>query len=218
MLAADRVDVDHYFNPPDRDLKTSDESFRLRRVGPANCLTYKGPKRDAETKTRTEIEVPLADGAEAAADMERMLLALKFRPVVVVRKERQVYRFSRDGFAMEACFDDVDRVGPFVELEILAPEEQYEPAKAAVLQTASELGLTEKETRSYLGMVLEAMQETDMTPIATTIDEVRDAVAAASRAGRPSGSSRRWGRCTRGTPRSFARRGPLPGLSWCRSS
>lgn len=160
VLAADRMDVDHYFNPPDRDLKTSDESFRLRRIGETNFLTFKGPRRDAETKTRTEIEVPLGYGAEVAADMERMLLALKYRLVVVVRKQRQVYRVIRSGFAMEVCFDNVELVGPFMELEILASEEQYEPAKTVLLQTAAELGLTEKETRSYLGMVLEAMKKT----------------------------------------------------------
>jgi adenylate cyclase class 2 len=156
-LAADRTDVDQYFNPPDRELKDSDEAFRLRRIGPGNFLTYKGPRRDAETKTRTEIEVPLADGAEAAADMEDLLRALRFRPVVVVRKRRQVYRFTRGGYDVEVCFDDVERVGPFVELEILAGEDDYEPAKALLLQTAAELGLTDRETRSYLGMVLEAL-------------------------------------------------------------
>jgi adenylate cyclase class 2 len=158
-LAQDRTDVDHYFNPPDRNLKDSDESFRLRRIGEANYLTHKEPKRDADTKTRTEIEVPLGDGDETAADTERMLLALRFRPVVVVRKKRQVYRLTRGGFRMEVCFDDVELVGQFVELEILAPEDQYEGAKAVLLQTATDLGLTEKETRSYLGMVLEAMKK-----------------------------------------------------------
>jgi adenylate cyclase class 2 len=156
-LAQDRTDVDHYFNPPDRNLKDSDEAFRLRRIGAANYLTYKGPKRDADTKTRTEIEVPLGNGDETAADMERMLVALRFRPVVVVRKKRQVYQLTPGGFKMEICFDDVEQVGQFVELEILAPEEQYEQAKAVLLQTAADLGLTEKETRSYLGMVLAAL-------------------------------------------------------------
>jgi len=158
VLAADRIDVDHYFNPPDRELKDSDEAFRLRRIGPANFLTHKGPRIDAETKSRTEIEVPLSEGEEAAADMERLLLALKYRPVVVVRKHRLVYRFERGGFPMEVCFDDVDLVGPFVELEILAPEHEYESAKSVLLRTARELGLTDKETRSYLGMVLEAQK------------------------------------------------------------
>jgi adenylate cyclase class 2 len=154
-LAQDRTDVDLYLNPPGRDLKSTDEAFRIRRVGETTCLTYKGPKRDAETKTRLEIEVALADG-ESAADTERMLRALGFTPVVTVRKKRQVYRFTRGGFDLEACFDDVELVGPFVELEILAPEERYDAAKAVLLATAAELGLTEKENRSYLGMVLEA--------------------------------------------------------------
>jgi adenylate cyclase class 2 len=159
ILTQDRTDIDHYYNAPDRDFKASDEAFRLRRVGRTNCLTYKGPKRDTETKTRTEIEVPIAEGDEAAADMERLLAALGYRPVVVVRKKRQIYGFSRGGFEMEACFDDVELVGPFIELEILARENQYEPAKGALLQTAADLGLTEKETRSYLGMVLAAMEK-----------------------------------------------------------
>jgi adenylate cyclase class 2 len=86
-----------------------------------------------------------------------MLLALRYRPVVTVRKRRQVYRLTRGGFPMEVCFDEVELAGAFIELEILAPEEQYEPAKAVLLQAAADLGLTEKETRSYLGMVLAAL-------------------------------------------------------------
>lgn len=155
--APERTDVDHYFQPPDRDMKATDESFRLRRTGPKNGLTYKGPRRDTETRTRTEIEVPLGDGDAVAADTERMLRALGHKPVVVVRKRRRVYRFTRGGFPMEVCFDDVHLVGPFVELEIMAEENRYDDAKEVLLQTAADLGLSEKETRSYLGLTLEAM-------------------------------------------------------------
>jgi adenylate cyclase class 2 len=155
-LAQDRVDLDLYFAAPDRDMKATDEAFRLRRVGAKNCLTYKGPKRDKETKTRTEIEVPLADGDAAADDAERLFVALGYRPVTTVRKKRRVYRLPHGDFELEVCFDSVDRVGEFVELEILAEEAQYETAKATLLAVADELGLTEKEPRSYLGMVLEA--------------------------------------------------------------
>jgi adenylate cyclase, class 2 len=155
-LDQDRTDVDLYFQAPDRDLKATDEAFRLRRVGSKNYLTYKGPKRDAETKTRAEIEVALADGDETAADTERLLVALGYRPVTTVRKKRRVYTFARDGFDMEACFDTVEGVGEFVELEILAEEAQYEAAKNVLLTAAAELGLKEQEKRSYLGLVLEA--------------------------------------------------------------
>src|SRR5689334_3657260 len=46
-----REEEDQYFNAPDRDFRQTDEAVRLRRVGSANKLTYKGPKRDAATKT-----------------------------------------------------------------------------------------------------------------------------------------------------------------------
>ena len=157
-LAQDRTDADLYFSAPDRDLKATDEAFRLRRIGPKNYLTYKGSRRDTETKTRPEIEVALADGDVAATDAERLLGALGYKPVITVRKKRRVYHFHRDGFDLEACFDSVDRVGEFVELEILAPEEQYEAAKATLLAVAAELGLADKEPRSYLAMVLEAQR------------------------------------------------------------
>jgi adenylate cyclase class 2 len=160
-LAQDRTDVDLYFQAPDRDLKATDEAFRLRRVGAKNYLTYKGPKRDAETKTRPEIEIALGDGAETAADAERLFTALGYKPVAAVRKKRRVYTFTRDGFELEACFDAVERVGEFVELEILAEEARYAAAKATLLAVAAELGLTERETRSYLGMVLEAQTAAD---------------------------------------------------------
>jgi adenylate cyclase class 2 len=155
-LVQDRVDVDVYFSAPDRDMKSTDEAFRLRRIGAKNFLTYKGPKRDKETKTRLEIEVPLGEGDAIAADAERLFVALGYKPLVAVRKKRRVYRFERDGFEMEICFDSVDHVGDFVELEIVAEEAQYESAKATLLAVAEELGLTEKESRSYLGLVLEA--------------------------------------------------------------
>jgi adenylate cyclase class 2 len=159
ILTQDRHDIDHYFNPPGRDFRVSDESFRLRRIGTINYLTYKGPRRDTETKSRLEIEVPLAYGDQVADHAEQLLRALGFQPVVTVRKKRQVYQVNRDGFNLEVCFDEVERVGAFIELEILAKEEQYATARLVVLQTAADLGLTEKETRSYLGLVLEAQAQ-----------------------------------------------------------
>jgi len=156
QLVEDRTDADLYFRAPDRDLKATDEAFRLRRIGANARLTYKGPRRDTETKTRTEIEVPLAPGAETAADAEKLFAALGYTPVTTVRKKRRVYRLTRDGFDCEACFDTVEGIGEFVELEIVAGEADYERAKAAVLELAAELGLTEKEPRSYLRMVLQA--------------------------------------------------------------
>ena len=51
-------------------------------------------------------------------------------------------------------FLEADALGRFAELEVVAPEERYDAAKAAVLAAAAELGLSRVERRSYLEMVL----------------------------------------------------------------
>lgn len=150
-----RQEIDHYFNAPDRDFARTDEALRLRRVGLANFVTYKGPKRDAQTKTRTEIEVPLADGTAAADNFVRLLTCLGYRPVAVVQKKRRIYHLERDAFPLEVCLDDVEGVGRFVELEILAPEERLDKARRVVQDLAATLGLTTSERRSYLELLLE---------------------------------------------------------------
>jgi adenylate cyclase class 2 len=154
--APPRTDADYYFNAPDRDFAATDEALRLRRIGEQNFVTYKGPKRDALTKTRTEIEVALAPGAAAADDFSRLLVHLGYRPVAVVRKARRIFHIHRDGFSMEITLDDVEEVGRFAELEIQAPEEQLDAAREVVLRTAAELGLTAGERRSYLELLLAA--------------------------------------------------------------
>ena len=156
QVSADRprTDIDQYFNAPDRDFARTDEAFRLRRIGPANYMTYKGPKRDAQTKTRTEIEVRLADGDKTAEDFTRLVICLGYRPVAEVRKQRRVFHLERAGFAVELCLDEVAGLGCFVEAEILADEDALENARGVLLQIAAELGLGASERRSYLELLL----------------------------------------------------------------
>jgi adenylate cyclase class 2 len=151
-----RDEADHYFNAPDRDFAVTDEALRLRRIAERNFVTYKGPKRDASTKTRTEIEVPLAPGDGPADDFARILISLGYRPVAVVRKARRLFHLKRGGFDLEVTLDDVEGVGRFAELEIQAPEEQLEAARDVLLKTAAELGLSAGERRSYLELLLAA--------------------------------------------------------------
>lgn len=149
-----RDDADEYFNAPDRDFARTDEALRLRRIGPENRVTYKGPRRDAQTKTRTEIEVPLAPGDSAARDFARLLACLGYRPVAVVHKHRRTFHLHCEGFAVEATLDDVADVGRYIELEIVVPEESLPAARATVLRLAADLGLTAPERRSYLELLL----------------------------------------------------------------
>jgi len=151
----ERIQTDHYFNAADRDFAQTDEAVRLRRSGATNTLTYKGKKIDTETKTRREIEVPLADGDDTAANVVAFLTSLGMKPVAVISKTRRAYHFSRNGFDVAVCLDDAGPVGKFVELEILAEEDRFPAAKALLMQLAQELGLTQQERRSYLRMNLE---------------------------------------------------------------
>lgn len=150
-----REDADHYYNAPDRDFAKTDEAFRIRRIGMKNLLTYKGPKIDAQTKTRLEIEVPAAEGEAIAGDLARLVTALGYRSVAVVHKKREVFELQRGEFTLHICLDNVQSVGNFVEVEIVAEEKQLEEARSVLLKTADELGLKQSERKSYLQMLLQ---------------------------------------------------------------
>jgi adenylate cyclase class 2 len=153
-LVADHAEADHYLNAPDRDFARTDEAFRLRRIAEANLLTYKGPRKDSSSKTRPEVEVTCPPGAAVAEAFLKLFAHLGYHPTAVVRKRRRIYEWARDGFTIHACLDEVDGVGRFVELEIVADDTRYEAARAVVLQIAVELNLGPTETRSYLEQLL----------------------------------------------------------------
>lgn len=145
---------DHYFNHPSRDFAATDEALRLRQSGAKSFLTYKGPKIDATTKTRQEIEVPLADGAAEGAEWPALLTALGFRAVASVRKQRRSGQIAREGYVCEVVVDEVEQLGTFCELEISADQNSLEAARRMLQQLALELGLNQAERRSYLELML----------------------------------------------------------------
>jgi adenylate cyclase class 2 len=148
-------EADHYFNSPDRDFGKTDEAFRLRSIGVENRVTYKGPKQGGPTKTRTEIEIGLESGAKAADQFRQLLQHLGYRPTAVVKKQRTAYDFERAGFALQACCDDVETLGRFVEIEIVTEPENKQRAQEVLLEVVRELNLPAPEPRAYITMVLE---------------------------------------------------------------
>jgi adenylate cyclase, class 2 len=153
------VQVDRYFNHPSRDFYQTDEALRLRRVGDDNFITYKGPKLDAVTKTRREIELPLCAGSSAIDEYAELLSTLGFGFVAEVSKRRLRWQLDWHGQAVEIALDDVAGVGLFVELELPADEHSIEEAKTAIASLADELGLKHSERRSYLELLLEKWME-----------------------------------------------------------
>ena len=154
-LGEAELQIDRYFNHPARDFARTDEALRIRQVGQKNYLTYKGPKLDSTTKTRREIEVPIASADVAAEQFAELLVALAFRPVAEVRKQRRKSTVEHAGYTIEVVFDEVERLGQYVELEVVVESSKMDAAKDAIGSLAKELGLTENERKSYLELLLE---------------------------------------------------------------
>ncbi len=147
--------VDTYYAHPARDFAATDEALRIRHVGETNYITYKGPKLDATTKTRREIELPLAAGQLSATQWDELLAALSFRRVAEVSKLRQVFHLQREGQTIEIAVDQVQGVGEFIELEVVVAEEsEIAAAQQKIASLASELQLAGAERRGYLEMLL----------------------------------------------------------------
>ncbi len=150
------VQVDRYFAHPARDFASTDEALRIRQVG-TNCrVTYKGPKLDATTKTRQELELPLGDGPDVAPQWTTLLQALGFTPVMEVSKRRRMGQLVWRDATIEIALDHLDRLGSFVELELAVEADHVEAAQSRILSLADELGLVNAERRSYLELILEA--------------------------------------------------------------
>jgi adenylate cyclase, class 2 len=150
-----RREVDHYYNAPDRDFAQTNEAFRIRVVNGVGTLTYKGPRQPGRAKTRREIEVPLGIQASTVPHAQALVESLGYRLVATLSKSRIVRTFLRGEFEFTACFDDVERVGRFVEIEIITDEQSKTEAEIVLLEVCHSLGLANPEPRSYLRMFLE---------------------------------------------------------------
>lgn len=148
--------TDRYFNHPSRDFAKTDEALRIRSTGAHNRITYKGPKLDATTKTRREIELTVADGRDSAAALGEILTSLGFLPVRVVCKRRQSGTLHWQGTSVEVSLDHLEPIGTFLELEQTTGENGLEEARSVIQRLAAELGVSRNERRSYLELLLEA--------------------------------------------------------------
>jgi adenylate cyclase, class 2 len=140
----ERRQIDLYFAHPCRDFGASDEALRLRLDGDRQVMTYKGPKLDARSKTREEIEQPI--------DFERMALTLRrlgFKDFLRVEKLRTDY--SWEGIIIS--LDRVVGLGDFVELEV--EDEDRERGLERILDLKTRLEVQGNETRSYLELIME---------------------------------------------------------------
>jgi adenylate cyclase, class 2 len=148
-----QIEADVYYSHPARDFAQTDEALRIRRKGLANAMAYKGPKIDPTTKTRREIDLPLPPGEESAQAWSGLLDVLGFRAAGEVRKSRSKAFVVWQDRSVEVSLDEVDRLGSFVELELVVEPEEIEAAKTCIAALAAALGLKNSERRSYLELL-----------------------------------------------------------------
>jgi adenylate cyclase class 2 len=144
---------DQYFAHPCRDFAKTDEALRIRTEGGKCSITYKGPKLDQKTKTRQELNLPLND-ADGAQRFVELFGAIGFSPVAVVQKIRHPFRIPFAGRNIEGALDLVDRLGVFIELELVVDEAELDDAKRIIRELASKLDLGPSVRDSYLEMLL----------------------------------------------------------------
>jgi adenylate cyclase class 2 len=157
---------DTYYGAPHRDFAETDEALRVRRetrspggttdpdegdgAETTTKLTYKGPRVDADSKTRTEHETVVGDDESA----DGVLSGLGFEPVATVEKERDFYRL--DGYTV--TLDAVTDLGEFVEVETAArSEDEIDAARDGAFAVLRDLGLDPDDQirTSYLGLLLD---------------------------------------------------------------
>jgi adenylate cyclase class 2 len=100
------IQEDTYFSHPSRDFRKSDEALRIRKTS-GIALTYKGPKKTSDLKTREEIEFTVPEDAFV------LLERLGFKNAFTIRKTRKTYKL--DGLTV--CCDLVEGLGEYVEVE-----------------------------------------------------------------------------------------------------
>ena len=149
--------ADIYFSPPGKDFSKTDEAFRIRQVDEFNFLTYKGPNIDNKTKTRLEKEVTLPNGQEYAAQFIELLEILGFQVITSVKKQRRKVSICKHDVVIKTALDQVEQLGEFVELEVIASQSEIETAKQTIASLAEDLELYQCEGLSYCELMLKSM-------------------------------------------------------------
>ena len=110
---AEQLQTDFLFDDANATLTTADRCLRLRLQSVAGSerffLTYKGAKEKSDFKKRQEIEIEIIE----AQSTQKLLSALGYEKVLVVKKKRRLWQLGRCAVAL----DQLPLLGDFVEIE-----------------------------------------------------------------------------------------------------
>ena len=149
-------ECDYYLDNEAHEVRNNDQALRIRcsqdldTCVQQNFITFKGPKMDDISMTRKEIELQI-DHANACTEI---FSSLGYKNIYPVIKERQY--FHKD--CMTACIDQVEKLGCFLELEIIVEDEsEKNNALEQIISTIESFGYSKQEIirKSYLSMLQE---------------------------------------------------------------
>lgn len=127
----------------------TDKTLKLRRSDDGTKLIFKSRKSVEGLKENLEVEVGIKRGDED--DLLHLLRLLGFRESVVVKKRRL-------SFCVDECtvnIDDVEGLGSFLEVEVLADKCGVDKAYNKIASLLSALGLSHKKLifKGYAEMI-----------------------------------------------------------------
>jgi adenylate cyclase class 2 len=160
------TEFDRFFQHPCRNFVQTDECLRLRNRllsdgTSEHSLTYKGPKVDVSTKTRQEIEISVSEPER----WESLLTALGFYQSASIHKLRRRQSLTVNHRHVDVLLDILPALPEsgrnFVEMEMMATEEEVDECRNTILSITDQLGLSHPIRDSYLQLVLESLSFSD---------------------------------------------------------
>ncbi len=151
VFAGETLKEDIYFRRRGETSTLPAERFRLRREAGTSVVTFKRLVEASGVEVNQEIEFTVDDPHAFFQFADRF----GFEPFVVKRKKSRVYRVERARVEL----NEVEHLGHFVEIEILADEEAFVPiARTEVARLFTRLGLapTDLEPRRYIELIQQA--------------------------------------------------------------
>ncbi|MDO4492109.1 MAG: class IV adenylate cyclase [Lachnospiraceae bacterium] len=159
---------DSYYDNRDGLIRSDGQALRLRTITACGdgkpsshtCITFKGKKLDTVSMTRQELETEVGDRFV----LDRILQALGYQviPPSVVKHRKEYVRSgfhlpddNRTQITMNACLDQVDGLGDFLELEMMTDEDERGMALDCIEEMLHKLGysICDTTTSSYLSML-----------------------------------------------------------------
>lgn len=127
------------FDFPDKSIKSSKRTLRLRTKGDKAYLTLKNPIDNPDIKIREELELEVSD----FATMKKILESLNLKQWRDVKKTRISYKLKDTLFEFDKYHEDFDFIPEFMEIEVMAKDGKEAIKK--IYECAEMLGIKKEQ-------------------------------------------------------------------------